>query len=310
MDKEALKAFLAIAEHQSFSKAADKLFVTQPAISKRIAMLENELGALLFDRVGRTTVLTEAGRTLHPRAQHIVLALDDARRAITNLGGTVGGKLRIGTSHHIGLHRLAPVLRAFTHANPNVQLDIHFLDSEQGCLEVEQGKLELAIVTLPTKPSAKLALAEIWSDPLSFVFAKHHPLATIDGDISVADLSRHAAILPAIGTFTRDIIERACQKSGVNLQVTMETNYLETIKMMVCVGLGWSALPNTMLDQDLHAVTIKGIKQQRSLGTVTHKQRTLSNAAQALLSILDEMALGGASSVDKDKTRAYHPPTI
>ena len=286
MDSQNLKAFIAVAECQSFSKAGERLFLTQPAVSKRISTLEDELDTPLFDRIGRTTQLTEAGHALLPRAKSILLELDDAQRAINNLTGNITGKLNIGTSHHIGLHRLAPVLKQFTKENPDVQLDIRFLDSEEGCNSVENGSLELAIVTLPSAPSPKLLIEEVWDDPLSFVFAVDHPLAKLNKALTIKDLAQHTAILPAVGTFTRDIIEVACQKIGLELPITMETNYLETIKMMASIGLGWSALPDQMVDEDLAKASVEGLHLSRSLGTVIHKERTLSNAAQALLSIL------------------------
>ena len=286
MDSQNLKAFIAVAECQSFSKAGKRLFLTQPAVSKRISTLENELNTPLFDRIGRTTQLTEAGHSLLPRAKSILLKLDDAHRAINNLTGNITGKLNIGTSHHIGLHRLAPVLKQFTKENPDVQLDIRFLDSEEGCHSVENGSLELAIVTLPPTAAPKLIIEEIWNDPLSFVFAKDHPLANLDTALTIKDLAKHTAILPAVGTFTRDIIEIACQKMDLDLPVTMETNYLETIKMMVSIGLGWSALPNKMVNNDLAKASVKDLHLSRSLGTVIHKERTLSNATQVLLNIL------------------------
>ncbi len=106
MDLANLSAFIAIAETGSFSGAADRLFLTQPAISKRIAGLEQQLGVRLFDRLGREVTLTEAGRALLPRAYQILNVLDDTRRALTNLTGAVSGRLTLATSHHIGLHRL------------------------------------------------------------------------------------------------------------------------------------------------------------------------------------------------------------
>lgn len=288
MDTQNLKAFIAVAEKQSFSKAAETLFLTQPAVSKRISTLETELDTLLFDRIGRQPQLTEAGRALLPRAKAILLQLDDATRALTNLTGEISGKLSIGTSHHIGLHRLAPVLREFTSRHSQVQLDIRFLDSEEGCQLVENGALELAIVTLPSAPSPKLCTETVWDDPLSIVMAPDHPLAKLKAPLTVNDLAKHPAILPAVGTFTRDIIEKAGQQMGAKLQVTLETNYLETIKMMVSIGLGWSALPDNMIDSDLYKTTAKGLHLSRSLGTVIHRERTLSNAAKSLLETLDK----------------------
>lgn len=106
MDLANLNAFIAIAETGSFSGAGERLHLTQPAISKRIAGLEQQLKVRLFDRLGREVGLTEAGRALLPRAYQILNVLDDTRRALTNLTGEVSGRLTLATSHHIGLHRL------------------------------------------------------------------------------------------------------------------------------------------------------------------------------------------------------------
>ena len=120
MDIAGLRAFIIIAEGGSFSLAAEHLHLTQPAVSKRIAALEAELNVRLFDRLNRTVRLTEAGVLLLPRARRILAEIDDSRRALRNLAGTVTGPLIVATSHHIGLHRLPPVLRTFATRYPQV----------------------------------------------------------------------------------------------------------------------------------------------------------------------------------------------
>ncbi len=155
MELATLNAFIAIAELGSFSEAAERLYLTQPAVSKRIASLEQQLNVRLFDRLGREVSLTEAGRALLPRAYQILNVLDDTRRALNNLSGEVSGRLTLATSHHIGLHRLPPLLRAFTRAHPQVALDIQFLDSEVAYEEVLHGRAELAVITLARKPASR-----------------------------------------------------------------------------------------------------------------------------------------------------------
>lgn len=282
MDIAALKAFTAVADAGSFSAAAEQLFLTQPAISKRIAALESELDAKLFDRIGRTITLTEAGRALLPRAQHILVELEDSVRAISNLTGEVHGTLRFATSHHIGLHRLPPALKRFTQEYPQVRLDIRFMDSEEACTAVEHGELELGIVTLPPAPSANLTTEVVWQDPLGIMVSSHHPLAA-SSDVQLSELARHPAILPAANTYTRQIAERAFEALGLKLDVALSTNYLETIKMLTSVGIGWSLLPITMLDARTRKLPVRELSLQRSLGIVYHRERTLSNAARALI---------------------------
>ncbi len=281
MDVASLKAFLSVAEHGSFSIASEHLFLTQPAISKRIAALEVELETPLFDRIGRQINLTQAGKALLPRAQQILREIDDSKRAIRNLSGEVSGLLSIGTSHHIGLHRLPPVLRAFTRAYPDVELDIHFMDSEEACRAVEHGELELGIVTLPLQPSPVLRTRVVWPDPLCVIVGKNHPLAH-NKQLTLKQLAEHKAVLPARGTFTREIIEQAFIKHQVTVNISLATNYLETIKMLVSVGLGWSVLPESMLSKDIKAIPAQSLKLKRELGAVWHKDRTLSNAARTL----------------------------
>ncbi|MDI1303203.1 MAG: LysR family transcriptional regulator [bacterium] len=285
MDTATLTAFMEVARAESFSQAATNLHLTQPAISKRISSLEQSLGVELFDRVGRRIALTEAGRALLPRAQQLLLELEDMRRAVGNLSGPVNGTLKVGTSHHIGLHRLPPVLRAFSTQYRDVRLDLRFIDSEEAYDAVLSGDLELGIVTLPPIPDARLIAREIWDDPLAFVAGIDHPLAK-QKKVTLADLTQHAAILPSSSTFTRQIAARLFHDSGLEMKLSMTTNYLETIKMMASIGLGWSVLPASMADHELKILKINGIDLHRSLGVVYHPRRTLSRAAQAMLDLL------------------------
>ena len=131
MDNQNLKAFITVAELGSFSEAADRLYLTQSAISKRIAQLEQQIGKKLFDRIARQVSLTEAGSELLPRAQRILQEYDSALQAINDLSGEASGTLRLAISHHLGLHRLPPVLKQFAQQYPNVTLDIEFMELAQ-----------------------------------------------------------------------------------------------------------------------------------------------------------------------------------
>jgi DNA-binding transcriptional LysR family regulator len=282
MDTESLAAFLAIADAGSFSGAAERLHLSQPAISKRIAALETRLDARLFDRIGRRVLLTESGRTLLPYARRVRDDLEDGRRALSHLSREVQGRLGIGTSHHIGLHRLPPLLKTFAQDHPDVDLDIQFMDSEVACQAVLAGKLELGIVTLPTEPLAGLESLKIWADPLAVVVSPEHVLAR-RGRVRLAELARHPAVLPDEATYTHRIIKAELARHGVQPRVRLATNYLETLKMLVGIGLGWSVLPRSMLDGSVRALAIPGFAPSRSLGAVWHEKRTLSAPARRLL---------------------------
>lgn len=286
MDLATLNAFIAIAELGSFSEAAMRLHLTQPAVSKRIASLEQQLRVRLFDRLGREVSLTEAGRALLPRAYQILNVLEDTRRALTNLNGEITGRLTLATSHHIGLHRLPPLLRAFTRAYPQVALDIQFLDSEVAYDEVFHGRAELAVITLAPETREPVRAVAVWDDPLDFVTAPEHPLAQSD-DVTLADVALHPAVFPGGNTFTHHIVQRLFEAEDLTPNIAMSTNYLETIKMMVSIGLAWSVLPRTMLDEQVARLPLPGIQLSRQLGYIVHTERTLSNAARAFMQLLD-----------------------
>ena len=286
MDTQSLQAFLAVAESGSFSRAAEQLHLTQPAVSKRIAVLEGQIGARLFDRIGRTIGLTEAGRVLLPRARQILVMVDDSRRALGNLSHDVAGSLTLATSHHIGLHRLPPLLKAYTRNHPEVRLDLHFLDSEEAYQGVLDGELEIAVVTLAPIPDPQLEMVPIWVDRLCFVCAPDHPLAALPRPTLQA-LCEHDAVLPGPLTFTRGLIEARFAAAGLHLPVALSTNYLETLKMMTAIGLGWSLLPERLVAGELHELAIDHPPIHRPLGYLVHRSRTLSNAARAMLAALE-----------------------
>jgi len=285
MDVPALQALVAVAETGSFSRASEQLFITQPAISKRIAALEAELDVVLIDRLGRKTRLTEAGENLLVSARRILDDIASSREAVRALSHDIGGRLRLATSHHIGIHRLPPILKAYTQTCPDVDLDLMFMDSEHACELVSDGAIELAIVTLPEHPAENLHTQLIWKDALCIVCANDHPLKALK-NVSPKQLTAHPAVLPAQGTVTRGIVLNAIANHDVSINTSLETNYLETIKMMVSVGLGWSALPRSMVDDSITALPTRNIKMQRILGSVRLKDRTLGRAATALLEML------------------------
>ncbi len=287
MELTQLAAFAAVAEQGGFSAAAEQLHLTQPAVSKRVRQLEEALGVTLFDRVGRRVALTEAGRALLPRARRLLNDAREMRRLVADLDGSVGGRLVMGTSHHIGLHRLPGPLRRFTRRYPEVELDIRFMDSEAACHAVEIGDLELAIVTLPPEPLPRLRLEPVWDDPLCFMVGRDHPLAERN-QVPLAELVRLPAVLPSRNTYTRGILERAVRAAGLELRLGMETNYLETLRMLAEAGLGWSLLPATQLTGNLVALRVPGLELARRLGAVTHRERSLSNAARRMIACCSE----------------------
>jgi DNA-binding transcriptional LysR family regulator len=291
MEWHELKAFLTVVDAGSFSRAAEALHLTQPAVSKRIARLETSLATRLFDRVGRRIFLTDAGKTLEPRARQLLTQLNDTEKLLKNLDRRVDGRLCVATSHHIGLHRLAPVLQRFSRTHPEVQLDIEFVDSEAAHTLLRNAETELAVVTLDPEGPAELAYRPLWTDALVFIASADHPLAQHRiPPMTLLELAEAPAILPGMGTYTGRIVAQRFATAEVPLKSSMSTNYLETIGMLVGIGLGWSVLPRTMVAPPLVELQVATAPIQRLLGAVTNPDRTLSNAAGAFLEVLDEFA--------------------
>ena len=285
MDNQNLKAFITVANSGSFSESAEQLHLTQSAISKRIAQLEQQIGKKLFDRIARQVTLTEAGTELLPRALRILQEYENALQAINDLSGEASGTLRLAISHHLGLHRLPPVLKQFAQKYPKVTLDIEFMDSEKAYEQVLHGQSEVAVITLALESHHNIHSQKIWNDPLRFICAQDHPLATLTKP-DLKDLAEYPIILPGLNTYTGRIIQNLFQQEGIPLKAPMSTNYLETISTMVEIGLGWSVLPETLV-RELHVMPFEQVSIERELGYIHHMKRSLSNAAVAFLGMMD-----------------------
>jgi DNA-binding transcriptional LysR family regulator len=288
MDTQLLAAFIAVAKENSFSLAAEKLGLTQSAVSKRIALLENQVTQPLFDRIGRSLELTEAGAALLPRAKNILQEVSDTQQFMEDLRGETKGTLRIATSHHIGLHRLPSVLKTFTTRHPEVHLQLNFIDSEQAVQSILHGEFDLAVITLSESllndDIPALQHYVLWQDPMCFVVNKNHPLNK--SKVRLADLAQYPAILPDTNTYTTQLIQELFDKQGETLDISMTTNHLDAIKMMINVGLGWSVLPQTLMSTGLIQLPVSKLQLKRQLGCIHHRERTLSNAARAMLQLL------------------------
>ncbi|MDX1491025.1 MAG: LysR family transcriptional regulator [Pseudohongiellaceae bacterium] len=296
MDTQNLKAFVAVAEEQSFSAAAQRIHITQPAISKRIHLLEEKLGVKLFDRIGRQVSLTEAGRTLLPHAREVLSGIKQAEQAIADLSGKVRGELKLITSHHIGLHRLPKILRKYTEAYPDVELNIRFMDSSQAYDSVLRGDCDLCIITEVNEKDDALASTTIWTDRMLFAAAPQHPLSQ-QATLSLKDISEFQALLPERHIYTTQLIESLFIANGLNIKINLSTNYLETIKALISVGYAWGMLPESMLkDHSLSILNVvdsdsgQPVTLERNLDCIVHRHRAMSNAGNAFFQLLKQHA--------------------
>jgi DNA-binding transcriptional LysR family regulator len=177
------------------------------------------------------------------------------------------------------------VLKQFAQKYPKVTLDIEFMDSEKAYEQVLHGQSEVAVITLALESHHNIHSQKIWNDPLRFICAQDHPLATLTKP-DLKDLAEYPIILPGLNTYTGRIIQNLFQQEGIPLKAPMSTNYLETISTMVEIGLGWSVLPETLV-RELHVMPFEQVSIERELGYIHHMKRSLSNAAVAFLGMMD-----------------------
>lgn len=284
MDINALKTLATIAELGSFSAAAEKLSLTQPAISKRISKLERYFDTVLLERDGRITRLTASGALLINETQSLVQQFDNVKYKVTSINNQVSGHLNIITSHHIGIHRLPPTLKRFNDKHPNVKINLSFADSEVAYRQIESSQDDFGIVTLGPNNFPKINSEVLWKDELIIMVTKDHTLS--NSKATIEQLAKEPAVLPGLETYTGQIVKNLFDQHQLSLQANMATNYLETIKMMVSVGLGWTMLPKTMLDNTLSQVIIPNLQAERQLGLIYRKSYQASPAAQAFLTLL------------------------
>ncbi len=296
MDTQNLKAFVEVAAARSFSAAAARLHVTQPAISKRVHLLEQQLGTLLFDRIGRQVSLTEAGHTLLPHAEVTLARMASARQALADLDADTKGPLKLITSHHIGLHRLPRVLREFSERYPLVELDIGFMDSEEAYAEVLKGHCDLGIITQVREQHDTVCTRTLWKDRLEFVAAPQHPLSQ-RARVDLEDLAQYPALLPERRFHTTQLVEELFAGHELRLNIKLATNYLETIKALITAGYAWGVLPRSMLEDHILAVldvrqgeTEQPLSLTRNLDCIYHRQRQMSKAARAFFDLLCQHA--------------------
>jgi len=290
MDINNLEAFIEVADSKSFSRSAESLHLTQPAVSKRIAALESELTLKLFDRMGRSAHLTEAGKVLLPMAREITSEVARISSEILSLGKEVGGKLSIGVTEHIGLDRLAQLLKSYKQSYPDVEIDLHVLSADKLLSKFESGKIEIILYSTNTpNPVAnsqiRLTAFEVFKEEQLVVVASAHPLARLRV-VTAVELAEHSAILPQPHSSTRRSIDQMMAKHGVEASVAMEEKDISTTRSMVANGLGWALLPQSELEDSLVVLNIADLQLNYSQEFVRNSNRTLSRAAQAFFELL------------------------
>jgi len=245
MDLRQLRYLVALADERSFTRAAAKVLVAQPALSQQIAKLEAEVGLPLVDRTTRRVALTEAGDRLVGHARRVLKQVDVAREELADLAGVRGGRLTIGTTQTVGSLDLSALLGEFHRRHAGVDLSLREDLSVNLARSLHADELDLAFITLPEGPPvAGLELRRLSSEPLVAVLPRGHRLAA-RGAVRVADLHRETVVtFPEGATIRRRLVE-AATRSGVEPRIAFETNDVARMRALVAAGLAVAVLPRS-----------------------------------------------------------------
>ena len=288
MELDQVIAFLEVARQQSFSRAAEKLYRTQPAISAQIRALEQECGQKLFDRMGRRIFLTRPGEVLFELGEQLVAMHRDTLQRVREAHGAPGGRLVVGANEATCLYVLPQVFAEFKRKYPQVAISIYRNFSHKILQKMAENQVDLGIVTLPVTQN-NLKVIPFFEDDLWVVLPPAHRLAK-RSSLSVEDLVKDPLIFPK-GGHTRELLERMFRKYKDQMQISMELASVETIKKFVGAGLGLSLISRSYAELDvksgfLKLVPLQGVDMRRRLGLVYRTDHHLSLAAQSFAEVL------------------------
>ena len=287
MDFEQLKAFLEVARSSSFSRAAEKLFRTQPAISTQIRALETEIGSKLFDRSGGRVKLTAGGKLFYQYAEQALQSRRNIIRAVAELERTPRGDLVISANEATCLYILPQVFAEFKRQYARVSVSIA-RNERAGTLEaVLSQDVDFGVVSIPVN-DPRLAVLPIHKDEIVLITPPNHPLIRT-GKVRLEEIAQYPLLLPKQGR-TRDTVDQLFFRHQLKADVSMELDSNELLKRFVAVGvgIGFIARSNTLMDRKAGLLGVMDLADtgiERSLGLIYRKDKSLSRAAKAFIEI-------------------------
>ena len=287
-----LRILKAIVNKGSFKKAADSLYVTQPAVSLQIQNLEKQLEITIFDRGGRKAQLTEAGKLLINYCEKILNECQEACKAIEDLNNLQGGSLIVGASQTTGTYLMPKMIGLFRQKYPLVAVQLQIHSTRRTGWSVANGEIDLGIIggQLPSELNEVLDVTPYANDELALVLPVQHPLAKTQ-ELSKEDLYKISYVTLDSQATTRKVVDQLLINSGLDihrLQIEMELNSFEAIKNAVQSGLGAAFLPVVSIERELSAGTIHkqivtGLEVKRELKLIANPGRYSSRAADAFI---------------------------
>lgn len=290
MELNQLRSFVTVARLGSFTKAAEALFLTQPALSLQIKALEKALDEPLFERRRRGLLLTPAGQILRGQAERILGLVEQTGAEIAALKGLAGGRLVIGTNDSNCLYILPDPVRRFRAQFPAVELRLTNSHSTQVVAWVAEGQADFGLVTLPAL-SPGVESRPLFRREDVLICAPGHPLC-MQETVTPDELVAHPLLLLDRGSVSRVLLDRALAAAGLLPQAVMEVGSIEVIKRYVEIGLGISVIPRFTAEQEiqegrLHAARLDWLPDC-SVGVIQRRKGYLSPAARMFVEILED----------------------
>lgn len=293
MEITQLEFFLKIVEEGSFSKAAERAFRTQPAVSVAIRRLEAEIGAQLFDRSQKTPTLTEVGQVFHEYARRIIGLRDQARGVVADMRELRSGRVRVGANESTSLYLLPDIILAFRARFPQVKVEIYRHPSELLPREVLDRNVDFAL-TANEPVDSDLEAFPVLKDELTLIMSPGHPLAKRDS-VNVKELGKESFLAHNVKTASRLKVIEAFAKHRTPLNITLELATVETIKRFVQKEVGIAFVPRMCVSEELErgtltSVPVRGLSYTRTLWVLHRRGAHASHAAAAFLEVLREHA--------------------
>jgi len=305
MDFEQLRTFLQVCRLKSFSRAAEKLGMTQPAISAQIRSLEKDVGARLFDRDGGKVTFTAAGRLFEPFAEHCLQCQSHIVVAVNELYRSARGEVSVSASEATSLYVLPRVLAQYKKHYTRVNLNVVRAEHLRSVESVLNREVDFAVVSMPVK-DPRLVVHTIHRDDIVLAISPTHPLARREV-VKLDEMLQYPLLLLKQGR-QRTLINNFFDTFDVHPRVAMELDSSELLKRLICAELGMGFLPRANVVDDVHAGLLKianleGMQIRRELALIFRKDRTLTHAAQAFL----EIATGGSTLSAYPPVGSTHP---
>jgi DNA-binding transcriptional LysR family regulator len=288
MELYPLQVFLTIAAEKSFSRAAERLRRTQPAISLALQRLEAELGEKLIDRSAKEMALTDAGRTVLEYARRFDSLTHELENSLAELRDKSAGRLVIGANESTTLYLLHHIAN-FRRLYPKVKVQVRRSFSSRIPMELIDGNLELGVISYDPGDE-RLVSSVIYTDSLVFVVSPQHRLADRES-VSIADLDTETFVAHNVVSPYRDVVLREFQRHKVPLNMDVEMPTVETIRRMVQSNQGVAFMPRMCVEQELEqgtllAVRVNELSVERKIRLVYPARRALSHAAKAFLEVI------------------------